>query len=210
MTPDHAASVLREGLQALNTPLSEVSVNKLLAYQALLLKWNRVYNLTAIEDDKGVLVHHLLDSASVLPWVGESRLLDVGSGAGLPGIPLAIARPTLQVTLVDAVQKKVSFQRQTCIELGLNNVEPLHGRVESLSGKGRYDRIVSRAFADLNAFVSLTRPLLAQGGYWLAMKGRCPDQELVSLPPGVCVEAIHPLVVPGLKAERHLIVLKAV
>ena len=179
----------------------------LLAFRDLLLKWNRTYNLTAIRDPEQALAHHILDSLAILPWVGEEPLLDVGSGGGLPGIPLAIARPALAVTLIDAVDKKTSFQRQAAIELGLGNVVALHGRVEALSGS--FAQIVSRAFSDLAAFVGVTRHLLAPGGRWLAMKGLHPVAEMAALPSGVVVDAVHPLTVPGLDAERHLIVLKA-
>lgn len=198
---------LRQGLDALGLELPATAVDRLLAYRDLLLKWNRTYNLTALKDPEQMLVQHLLDSLAILPWVAGPELLDVGSGAGLPGIPLAIARPDLRVTLVDAVQKKAAFQRQAAIELGLANVEARHARVEALSGQ--YGIITARAFAELAEFVRLTRPLLASGGRWLAMKGQLPERELASLPADVRVAGLQPLKVPGLDAARHLVILEA-
>lgn len=198
---------LAEGLQTLAVELPEGAREKLEAYLDLLLKWNRTYNLTALRDRNQGITHHLLDSLAILPWVGEGALLDVGSGGGLPGIPLAIARPALSVTMVDAVQKKVGFLQQAAIELKLPRVHAVHARVEMLGGC--YAQISSRAFSELADFVRLTRHLLAPGGRWLAMKGVRPEDELQRLPAGVVVEAIQPLAVPGLGAERHLIILKA-
>lgn len=198
---------LNRDVAAMGLVLPEGAVDKLLAYRDLMLKWNRTYNLTALKDPARMLSHHLLDSLAILPWITGPELLDVGSGAGLPGIPLAIARPDLQVTLVDAVQKKAAFQRQAAIELGLANVEARHARVEEMNG--RYAMITSRAFAELADFVRLTRPLLAPEGCWLAMKGQQPDQELAALPAGVKLSALHFLAVPGLEAARHLVILQA-
>ena len=198
---------LRLGIQALGLDLPAGAVDQLLAYRDLMLKWNRTYNLTALKDPAQMVSHHLLDSLAILPWVTGPELLDVGSGAGLPGIPLAIARPDLRVTLVDAVQKKAAFQRQAAIELGLTNVQACHARVEEL--QGQYGMITSRAFAELADFVRLTRPLLAPGGRWLAMKGLAPEQELAALPADVRVAGLHPLRVPGLDAARHLVILQA-
>lgn len=198
---------LTAGLAALGLELPDSSQARLLAFRDLLLKWNKVYNLTALRDPDEVLTHHLLDSLAILPQVGEGGLLDVGSGGGLPGIPLAIARPGLSVRMVDAVQKKATFLRQAAIELSLPNVAVDHARIENLSGQ--YAQISSRAFAELKTFVELTRHLLAPGGRWLAMKGVRPDDELAALPADIVVEAVLPLCVPGLDAERHLILLKA-
>ena len=198
---------LAAGLTALEIALPEAAQLKLLAFRDLLLKWNRTYNLTALRDPQQAISHHLLDALAILPYVGAGPLLDVGSGGGFPGIPLAIARPDLSVTLVDAVQKKATFLQQAAIELELKSVAVHHARVEEM--RGQYAQISSRAFAELARFVSLTRHLLAPGGRWLAMKGTRPDDELKALPAGSEVEAIIPLVVPGLDAERHLIILKA-
>lgn len=198
---------LAAGLTALGIALPEAAQLKLLAFRDLLLKWNRTYNLTALRDPQQVISHHLLDALAILPHVGAGPLLDVGSGGGLPGIPLAIARPDLSVTLVDTVQKKATFLQQAAIELELKSVAVHHARVEEM--RGQYAQISSRAFAELARFVSLTRHLLAPGGRWLAMKGALPDGEFKALPAGGEVAAIIPLAVPGLDAERHLIILKA-
>jgi 16S rRNA (guanine527-N7)-methyltransferase len=198
---------LAAGLAELGLDLPDAVQHKLLAFRDLLLKWNRTYNLTALRDPEQVVSHHLLDSLAILPHVGGGALLDVGSGGGLPGIPLAIARPELAVTLVDAVQKKTTFLQQAAIELGLKNVAVHHARVEEM--RGQYAQISSRAFADLARLVGLTRHLLEPGGRWLAMKGVRPDDEIAALPAGVAVAAVVPLTVPGLDAERHLLILKA-
>lgn len=202
-----SAITLAAGLAELGIDLPEEAQHKLLAFRDLLLKWNRTYNLTALRDPAQAISHHLLDSLAILPQVGPGALLDVGSGGGLPGIPLAIARPELAVSMVDTVQKKATFLQQAAIELGLKNVSAHHARVEQM--QGQYAQISSRAFAEIGLFISLTRHLLAPGGRWLAMKGVRPDAELESLPVDIVVEAIIPLHVPGLDAERHLIILKA-
>ena len=200
-------NALADGLAELHLELSDATQDKLLAFRDLLLKWNRTYNLTALRDPAQAIPHHLLDSLAVLPHIGEGALLDVGSGGGLPGIPLAITRPELSVSMVDTVQKKATFLQQASIELGLKNVAVHHARVEEMAGQ--YAQISSRAFSELALFVSLTRHLLAPGGRWLAMKGVRPDEEIAALPADVTVETIIPLSVPGLDAERHLIILKA-
>lgn len=198
---------LAAGLAELGIDLPEATQQQLLAFRDLLLKWNKTYNLTALRDPEQAISHHLLDSLAILPHVGDGALLDVGSGGGLPGIPLAIARPQLAVSMVDTVQKKATFLQQAVIQLGLKNVAAHHARVETLAGQ--YAQISSRAFAELSLFVGLTRHLLAPGGRWLAMKGVRPDAEIAALPADVVVEQIIPLHVPGLGAERHLIILKA-
>lgn len=187
-------------------PRQEVA---LLAYLNLMGKWNRTYNLTAIHEPGRMLTHHLLDSLAIAPHVGAGPLLDVGSGGGLPGIPLAILRPELKVTLLDASQKKCSFMQQAAIELGLTNVEVVHARVEAFRPATGYAQIVSRAFSELKEFVGLTRHLLAPGGEWLAMKGLYPNEEIAQLK-GAWVKRDLPLHVPGLDADRHLIVMEAI
>ena len=199
-------SSLAAGLAEFGLDLPEARQQQLLAFRDLLLKWNKTYNLTALRDPEQAISHHLLDSLAILPHVGDGTLLDVGSGGGLPGIPLAIANPDLSVSMVDTVQKKTIFLQQAVIELRLNNVTVHHARVEEM--QGTYAQISSRAFAELGLFVGLTRHLLAPGGRWLAMKGMRPDDELKALPADIAVEAIIPLTVPGLAAERHLIILK--
>ncbi len=202
-----SAATLAAGLAELGLDLPAEAQHKLLAFRDLLLKWNKIYNLTALRDPAQAVSHHLLDSLAILPHVSPGALLDVGSGGGLPGIPLAIAHPELSVSMVDTVQKKATFLQQAAIELGLRNVVAHHARVEQMSGQ--YAQISSRAFAEIGLFISLTRHLLAPGGRWLAMKGVRSDAELAALPVDIVVEAIIPLHVPGLDAERHLIILKA-
>ncbi len=202
-----SAITLAAGLAELGLVLPAQAQQQLLAFRDLLLKWNKTYNLTALRDPEQAISHHLLDSLAILPHVGAGPLLDVGSGGGLPGIPLAIARPALAVAMVDTVQKKATFLQQAAIQLGLKNVTAHHARVEEMGGQ--YAQISSRAFAELKLFVDLTRHLLAPDGRWLAMKGQRPDAELQALPADIVVEAVIPLSVPGLDAERHLIILKA-
>jgi 16S rRNA (guanine527-N7)-methyltransferase len=195
---------------ALITLCLEIDADKqacLLDYLDLLKKWNKTYNLTAIHEPERMLTHHLLDSLVILPHVTADRLLDVGAGAGLPGIPLAIARPDLSVILIDASHKKAAFMQQAAIDLKLANVIALHGRVEDLDPATKYSQIVSRAFSDLNDFVRLTAPLLAEGGEWLAMKGLYPNEEIAQLK-GARVKRDIELHVPGLDADRRLIVLE--
>ena len=201
------STALAQGLAELGIDLPAAAQDKLLAFRDLLLKWNKTYNLTALRDPEQAISHHLLDSLAILPHVGPEALLDVGSGGGLPGIPLAIARAELSVRMVDTVQKKTTFLQQAAIQLGLKNVTVDHARVETLSGQ--YAQISSRAFAELKLFVELTRHLLAPSGRWLAMKGVRPDDEIAALPADIVVDQIIPLHVPGLDAERHLIILKA-
>jgi len=202
-----SAITLAAGLAELGLDLSADQQGKLLDFRDLLLKWNKTYNLTALRDPAQAISHHLLDSLAILPYVNDGALLDVGSGGGLPGIPLAIARPQLSVRMVDTVQKKATFLQQAAIQLGLKNVAVDHARVEKMTGQ--YAQISSRAFAELGLFVELTRHLLAPGGRWLAMKGGRPDDEIGALPADIVVDRIVPLHVPGLGAERHLILLKA-
>ncbi len=202
------ATALARGAEALGVSLAPGALERLSAYAQLLLKWNRVYNLTAIREPAEVVSHHLLDSLSVLPWLdGICRLADVGSGGGLPGIPLAIARPDLQLVSIEAVGKKASFQQQARIELGLDNFVPIHGRIEDQAGGG-FDGVISRAFAELGDFVRVAGHLLAPGGRMLAMKGVLHGSELAALPQGMAVERTIELRVPSLDAARHLIILK--
>jgi 16S rRNA (guanine527-N7)-methyltransferase len=182
----------------------------LIAYIHLVQKWNKVHNLTAIRNAEQMVVLHLLDSLSLMPHVGDAKtILDVGSGAGLPGLPLAIARPDLGITVLDSSQKKASFLRQAKAELGLNNVEVVCERVERWRPEARYDLVVSRAFAELADFVELARHLVAPGGAMLAMKGVRPDEEIARLPAGHRIERVVELHVPTLDARRHLVFLKA-
>ena len=207
MTVEHQ---LTAGIAALGLTLPAGAEAKLLAYLALLDKWNRVYNLTAVRDTDRMVSHHLLDSLVAVPFYQSGTVLDVGSGGGLPGIPLAIARPDVQVTLIDSVAKKTAFLLQAKAELGLKNLQVITGRVEDFRPETGFDVITSRAFSDLKEFVTLTRHLLNPGGRWLAMKGLYPHEEIALLPAGVKVSADHELRVPGLDASRHLIVLERV
>lgn len=203
----HLAGRLTEAIAAMGLSLDPGQEGALLDYMALLEKWNRTYNLTAIHDPERMLTHHLLDSLAVLPFIGPGPLLDVGSGGGLPGIPLAIARPDLEVTLLDTSQKKCSFMQQAAIELKLPLVRVEHARVEVFRREGQFPQIVSRAFSELREFVDLTRHLLAPGGEWLAMKGLYPNEEIAQLR-GARVRRDTRLHVPGLEADRHLIVME--
>lgn len=200
---------LNQGLQQANISLKQQQCEQLIEYLALISKWNKVHNLTAIRDQQDMLTLHILDSVVVLPFVAQAKnLLDVGSGAGLPGIVLAICQPDLQVSVIDANQKKVSFMRQVKAELNLANLTVLSGRVEAVHTAGPFEIIISRAFSDLNTFVSLTQSLIAKHGKWLAMKGQIPHQEMQALQQSMQLQPIslHKLVVPGLAAERHLLI----
>ena len=201
---------LTAGVAALGLGLPEGAEAKLLAYLALLDKWNRVYNLTAVRDPERMVSHHLLDSLAAVPFFQGETVLDVGSGGGLPGIPLAISRPDLRVTMIDSIAKKTAFLLQAKAELGLGNLSVVTGRVEDYRAEAGFDAITSRAFSDLKEFVALTRHLLKPTGRWLAMKGLIPHEEIASLPDGVRVSANHALAVPGLEAARHLIILELV
>ncbi|POR49761.1 16S rRNA m(7)G-527 methyltransferase [Paraburkholderia eburnea] len=208
---DGLARMLKEGADALSLDLNERQHEQLLDYVALLAKWNAVYNLTAIRDPRQMMIQHILDSLSILPHLPSrenATVLDVGSGGGLPGIVLAIARPDWRVTLNDIVQKKSAFQSQAKAELGLANLAVVTGRVESLRPgvevPKKFDLIVSRAFAELSDFVTLARHLVADGGAIWAMKGVRPDGEIERLPEGARAVKTIRLVVPMLDAERHL------
>ncbi len=179
-----------------------------LAYMDLLQKWNKVYNLTAVRDPQEMLRLHVLDSLSVVPHIQAGNLLDVGSGGGLPGIIVAITRPDVQVTTIDTVQKKTIFMRQAKAELGLDNLQVVHGRVEAYQAPSPFTQIISRAFSEIALFRQLTRHLLAEDGRWLAMKGLLPTEELSQA--GVIPSQVIRLQVPQLDAERHLIVFENV
>ena len=205
------ALLLATGIADMCLDVSLETQQKLLAYLVLLQKWNKVYNLTAVRDPLEMVTLHLLDSLSVLPYIKAKNLLDVGSGGGLPGIVLAICLPNLLVTTIDTVQKKAIFMRQVKGELGLDNLQIVHARVESFIPDEKFDVIISRAFSELVMFVNLTKNLLAQNGQWLAMKGQMQYLELAVIELEslkIKVRQIIPLTVAGLKAERHLVVLE--
>jgi 16S rRNA (guanine527-N7)-methyltransferase len=207
---------LDAGIQALGLALSPEQGRQLLAYLGLISKWNRVYNLTAVRDPAEMLTHHLLDSLAALgplqrhlsaQGLQQASLLDVGSGAGLPGIVFAIGCPELQVSCVDTVSKKAAFIQQVAGELGLKNLRGVHARVESLAGP--FEVVSSRAFASLLDFTAWSGQALAPAGVWLAMKGKHPADELAALPAQVQVFHVEPLRVPGLQAERCLVWMRA-
>ena len=202
-----AAQQLEQGLAELGLALPPAAQQKLLAYAALLYKWNRTYSLTALREQDKAVSHHLLDSLAVLPFVPAGTLLDVGSGGGMPGIPLAIACPELRVTLLDSNSKKAAFLKQAAIELALPNISVHCGRVEQYHPQDCFSAITSRAFAELADFVVLTRHLLRSDGCWLALKGLWPHDEIARLPQDVAVAAVHRLAVPGVDGERHLVLM---
>lgn len=197
------------GIAQMGLDIDADSRKKLMNYLALLQKWNKVYNLTAIRDAKQMVTSHLLDSLAVVPHLWPGRWLDVGCGAGLPGLVLAIVKPEWKFTLLDSNSKKTSFVQQVIIELELQNVSVQCARVEDLQVHEKFEGIISRAFAETADFVKLTRHLLADNGRWAAMKG-APEQELLHLPSDVVVERVIPLSVIGLNAARCLVLLKAI
>lgn len=204
--PANIAPRLEQGLSQLGIAVDDHQREQLLGLLALLHKWNRAYNLTAVRDVEDMVSRHVLDSAAVLPYVQGPRLLDVGAGPGLPGIVLAILAPQLDVTLLDSNGKKVRFQRQAVMELGLENVTPVQARVEQFEA-APFDQVISRAFASLVDFVTLTRQLPSANGQWLAMKGPGADDELRDLPAGICLHQRHLLEVPFEAAQRQLLIL---
>lgn len=208
------AEDLSKGLAALDLSLDAQTQDKLLAYLDLIAKWTKVYNLTAVRDAQEMLSHHLLDSLAIIAPLrrelavlsrAESprSLLDVGSGAGLPGIVIAIVCPEVHVTCVDTVAKKAAFIQQVAVSLRLPNLKGLHARVETLTQP--FDVVCSRAFASLVDFTTWSRKALASNGVWLAMKGKHPDQEMQVLPKDVKVFHVEPLHVPGLDADRCIV-----
>ncbi len=208
--PQDAA--LRAGVAALGLTLSDGQIGQLLAYLDWIAKWNRVYNLTAVREPAEMLTHHLLDSLAVIAPLNRQRagrtirLLDVGSGAGLPGVVIAICCPDVVVHCVDTVAKKAAFIQQVAAALLLKNLKGVHARVENLTDT--YDVVSSRAFASLVDFTNWSRQALAEGGVWMAMKGKHPADELAVLPVGVEVFHVEQLVVPGLDAERCIVWLR--
>lgn len=199
---------LAAGLMALHVEMRPERENTLLSYLALLDKWNKIYNLTAIREPGKMLSQHLLDSLSVYPYVAGTNILDVGSGGGFPGIPLAIAFPEKSFVLLDSSQKKTTFLRQASIELKLTNVSVVCDRVEIWRPAHLFDIIISRAFSDLATFARLAGRLCAPNGAMLAMKGRHPNEEEAQIPGNVMIDRVIPLHVPQLEAQRHLVIMK--
>ena len=209
------AADIAAGLATLGLNVPEPAQQKLSGYVDLLAKWNRTYNLTAIRERADMVAHHLLDSLAVLPALMPRlattvglRLLDVGAGAGLPGIPLAIARPDWDVTLLDSNRKKVAFMHQAAIELDLRNVVPHAARLEEFTPQAQFDVVIARAFSALAPFVRSSARHLAPGGRLVAMKGLYPAEEIATLPHDFRILAVSRLTVPGLAAERHLVIME--
>jgi len=203
----------RDAAPTNEAPVRDQSMReRLAAYLDLLAKWNRVYNLTAVRDRREMDVQHVEDALAILPWLPDRaglRVLDVGSGGGVPGIPLAIARPDWRVVLLDANRKKAAFLTQAAIELGLRNAEVAAARVEDYRAGAPFDVVVSRAFSDLATFARAASPLVARDGIIAAMKGALPHDEIAALPADVAVSATPVLAVPGLDAKRHLVIMRA-
>jgi 16S rRNA (guanine527-N7)-methyltransferase len=202
------AADLAAGIAALGITVPEGAQQRMLDYLALVAKWNKAYNLTAVREPEKMLTHHLLDSLAVLPHVRGPRVLDVGTGAGLPGIPLALARPEWQLTLLDSSHKKTTFLRQAIIELKLGNVDVVCARVEAWPAPQPFDTVASRAFSELSEFLALAGRLCAKDGVMIAMKGVYPHDELAQVPGNFRLRSVVALQVPGLDAERHAALLQ--
>jgi len=200
---------LAEGLAALSLDLSDHVQHQLIDFLHLLVKWNRAYNLTAVRQPEQMVTRHLLDSLVIGPYIQGPRILDVGTGAGLPGIPLALAYPDYQFTLLDSSGKKIRFVTQAVAELGLVNVDVVQSRVEAYQPASRFDTVTARAYSSIEELVKQTAHLLADGGQYLIMKGAYPVAEVEAMPAGYHLEAIHQLQVPRLDAQRHLLVVRA-
>lgn len=202
---ENLRAILIEGLHELQIELSVEQVDKLMAYLALLQKWNKVYNLTAIRDPQEMLIKHLLDSLTVVPYIQQNRIIDVGTGGGLPGIPLAICFPEKQIDLLDSNSKKTRFLIQAKAELGLINTQVIHTRVEEYQPEPLYEAVISRAFASIQDMLDWTHHLIPQGGIWWAMKAQKDFEDLTKLPGLVKIEEVNELHVPKLDAERMLV-----
>lgn len=208
MTNDHSERIkLESGLARLELDVAPGAVDGLLTYMALLKEWSGTYNLVAPRERDFLLARHVLDSLSIARWLQPGSLLDVGTGAGLPGLPLAIIKPEMEVTLLDSAGKKIRFIRHVGRTLKLTNIHPLHQRVEALVDSGAFANITSRAFASLKEFVEAVRPSADTNTRLLAMKGAYPGQELEELPGWVNVQSVEKLTVPYLHAERHLVIM---
>jgi 16S rRNA (guanine527-N7)-methyltransferase len=207
VTPQHAEE-LSTGARQLGVELSEAQHVQLLAYLALLIKWNKAYNLTAVRNPDEMVSRHLLDSLSVMPFIHSERWLDVGSGGGMPGIPLAILHPDKKVTVLDSNGKKTRFLTQVKLELKLDNLTVIHKRVEEFQPEQPFSGIVSRAFSSMENFTNWTRHLGDEQTQWLAMKGLHPADELVALPADFRVDSEQALTVPGCQGQRHLLILR--
>jgi 16S rRNA (guanine527-N7)-methyltransferase len=203
---NNLSALLEHGVAQLQLALDREQKNKLVDYVKLLSHWNKAYNLTAVRDEGEMMVKHILDSLSVVPFfAGRGSIIDIGSGAGLPGVPLAICYPMAAITTVDSNGKKTRFMQHVVTHLGLSNITVLNKRAEQLAAEKKYDAVTSRAFTSLTDMLVKTNHLLQNKGLFLAMKGVYPIEELSELPTGYKVTAVHELKVPGLAAERHLV-----
>ncbi len=201
---------LAQGVAELGLRPSAEVMRELVEYLSLIAKWNRVHNLTAVRESSKMVSHHLLDSLAVVPFLDPRTVLDVGSGAGLPGVPLALMWPRAQVTLLDSNHKKTAFLRQAMIELGIKNVTVVCERIESWQPQRKFELVISRAFSDLAEFLRLAGRLCAAQGTIAAMKGVYPHEEIDQIPREFKLREVVPLKVPGLSAERHLVLLDVV
>ncbi|WP_250658846.1 16S rRNA (guanine(527)-N(7))-methyltransferase RsmG [Alkalimarinus coralli] len=208
MQSEEYRSRLVDGANQLGVSLIEPQSSQLLSYLTLLNKWNKAYNLTAVRNPEEMLTRHLIDSLSIVPWVKGENIIDVGTGPGLPGIPLAILFPETRFTLLDSNGKKTRFLTQCKLEMGLGNVTVVHGRVEEFKPQQPFDQVISRAFSAIENMVGWCSHLVDDRGQFLAMKGVFPEEELTSLPDGYKVEQSHSLEVPGSDGERHLIIIR--
>jgi 16S rRNA (guanine527-N7)-methyltransferase len=207
-SPENLDASLTEGLKdLLGKEAATEQIRQLLFYLELLVRWNASYNLTAVRDPLEMVSRHLLDSLSVLPWVRGGHLLDAGTGAGLPGIPIAIMQPQLTVTLLDSTGKKIRFLRHVKRHLLLDNIRPVQARLESWQAEEKTTCIISRAFSKLGGFVEASRHLAGGETTLLAMKGKYPENELAALPDWVKLESVKKLTVPGLQENRHLVIM---
>lgn len=209
-SPRHLESALAKGIEALALPrpITPAMQQQLLRYLALLEKWNQTYNLTAVREPEQMVPRHLLDSLAVLPFLRGRRVLDIGTGAGLPGIPLAIAQPELQFVLLDSNAKKLRFVTQAVHELELGNVEIAHVAVEKYAPRERFDTVLARAFAAIPDLLNGGGRLCVAGGTIVAMKGVFPQEEIAAVGPGFAVRDVHLLRVPGLDAARHVVIIE--
>ncbi|WP_455376221.1 16S rRNA (guanine(527)-N(7))-methyltransferase RsmG [Kaarinaea lacus] len=196
---------LHDGLQALGVSLTEQQQSTLINFIALLIKWNKVYNLTAVRDPLKILDRHIIDSLSVLPYLQGTRLIDIGAGAGIPGIPLAVAQSEKQFVLLDSNRKKTRFMQQAKTELSLANVDVVHSRVENYQPDQLFDTVISRAFASLKKMAQWSSHLVNESGVLFAMKGSYPEQEISELANSFEIKAVHKIEYPGLDADRYLV-----